>query len=140
MKRITITIEDDQLEKLDSHVEQHEYSSRSEAVRDLLRDAQTKELERASPETFCYATLSCVYDHETRELSKRLTEAQHERHDLSVATLHVHASHSECLEVTVLKGTLSEIRKLADEVLNQRGVRMGHLHIIPSQSGDHHKH
>lgn len=138
MERITITIDDDQLKSLDQHVERHGYSSRSEAVRDILREAQTKELKQTSPRMPCYATLSCVYEHGTRDLAKRLAVAQHEQHDLSVATLHVHISQRECLEVTVLKGPLSELRAFADGQFNQRGVRMGNLHVLASDKNAPH--
>ncbi len=85
-----------------------------------------------SDETSCVAALSYVYEHETRELSKRLTAAQHHHHDLSVSTLHVHLSNVDCLEVTVLKGTAAEVRAFADTVTSQRGVRHGQLNLIPA--------
>jgi len=36
------------------------------------------------------AALVYVYDHETRQLSKRLMDDHHSHTDLSIATLHVH--------------------------------------------------
>jgi len=136
MQRITITLGERQLASLDEYISRRGYSSRSEAIRDILRAAETRELNATDPSSFCYATLSCVYEHETRELAKRLTEVQHHRHDLSVASLHVHVSSDECLEVAVLKGPLADLQDLADEVLTQRGVRMGHLHVIPAANSD----
>jgi len=136
MQRITITIENSQLENLDNYIDKRGYSSRSEAIRDILRSMQVQDLDMADPSTICYATLSCVYEHKTRELSRRITEAQHHHHDISVATLHVHITGDECLEVVVLKGPVTEIQALADEILTQRGVRMGHLHLIPIEENN----
>jgi len=136
MQRITITLSDGQLASLDRYIARRGYSSRSEAIRDILRAADTRELNATDPSSYCYATLSCVYEHETRELAKRLTEVQHHRHDLSVASLHVHVSHDECLEVAVLKGPLADLQELSDEMLTQRGVRMGHLHVIPAAAAN----
>jgi CopG family nickel-responsive transcriptional regulator len=76
--------------------------------------------------------LAYVYDHETRELSQRLTRSQHRHHDLQVATLHVHLDHDSCLEVSVLRGPVKAVRTLADETVSQRGVRHGHLHLVPA--------
>ncbi len=135
MQRITITIDEKQLRNLDSYIDERKYASRSEAIRDILRSVEAQKLSAADPKMECYATLSCVFEHETRELSRRLTEAQHHHHDISVASLHVHVSEEECLEVAVLKGPLSDIQALADEILSQRGVRMGYLHVIPLTSG-----
>lgn len=131
MQRITITIDETQLQNLDDTIQRRGYASRSEAIRDVLRDAQAKELAGTDPSAVCYATLSCVFDHETRDLSRRLTELQHHRHDISVASLHVHITQAECLEVVILKGPLIELQAMSDEIMTQRGVRMGHLHIIP---------
>ncbi|MEZ2218426.1 MULTISPECIES: nickel-responsive transcriptional regulator NikR [Rhizobium] len=137
MQRITITIDDDLLETIDKISEQRGYASRSETLRDLVRDAVTREQAAVNSETKCYATLTYVYEHETRDLSRRLTTTQHHHHDLSVSTLHVHVDGHDCLEVSVLKGTVGEIKSFADSVVTQRGVRFGNLHLIPSEHGPH---
>lgn len=133
MQRVTLTIDDDLLAAIDAHGARHGYASRSEAVRDMLRaslggaDTPVAEAEAGH----CHATLSYLYDHEKRELARRLTQVQHGHHDLAVASLHVHLDHDTCLEVAVLRGPTSEVKALADSVTTQRGVRYGHLHILP---------
>ena len=105
------------------------YHNRSEAVRDILRDALNQD--PPSPESRRgYAVLSYVYEHEKRELASRLVATQHHHHDLSVATLHVHISHDDCLEIAVLKGDMAEVQHFADDVIAQRGVRHGHLQCL----------
>ncbi len=138
MQRITITIDDDLLETIDQISTQRGYASRSETLRDLVRDAVTRAQPTVDGEARCYAALSYVYEHETRDLSRRLTTAQHHHHDLSVSTLHVHIDGHNCLEVSVLKGKTDDIRAFADSVVTQRGVRFGNLHIIPSDDGAKH--
>jgi CopG family nickel-responsive transcriptional regulator len=91
-----------------------------------LRDALMHE-HAQQPEQRGYAVLSYVYEHEKRELASRLVATQHHHHDLSVATLHVHISHDDCLEIAVLKGDMGEVQHFADDVIAQRGVRHGHL-------------
>lgn len=133
MQRITLSIDDDLAATLDRHMKKHRYASRSEALRDILRDAEARErLAEAGDDGFCIATLAYVYDHETRELGRRITEAQHRHHDLQVATMHVHLDHDSCLEVAVLRGSATEVRALADETISQRGVRHGQLHLVPA--------
>jgi CopG family nickel-responsive transcriptional regulator len=145
MQRITLSIDDDLAAALDRHVRRHSYGSRSEALRDILRDVQARERldERkagagsarsaSASDAFCIATLAYVYDHETRALGQRLTEAQHRHHDLQVATMHVHLDHDSCLEVAILRGPAAELRALADETTSQRGVRHGQLHLVPAE-------
>jgi CopG family nickel-responsive transcriptional regulator len=138
MQRITITIDDDLLETIDKISAQRGYASRSETLRDLVRDAVTRAQPTIDGEAKCYAALTYVYEHETRDLSRRLTTAQHDHHDLSVSTLHVHIDGHDCLEVSVLKGRADEIQTFADSVITQRGVRFGNLHLIPSEHGPRH--
>jgi CopG family nickel-responsive transcriptional regulator len=139
MQRITITIDDDLLETIDKISAQRGYASRSETLRDLVRDAVTRAQPDVDGDARCYAALTYVYEHETRDLSRRLTTAQHDHHDLSVSTLHVHIDGHDCLEVSVLKGKAEEIKTFADSVVTQRGVRFGNLHIIPSDRGEDHR-
>ncbi len=131
MQRITISIDDDLLEMVDTLSERRGYTSRSEALRDIVRESLTREQAAGAAKTSCFATLSYVYEHETRELARRLTSAQHHHHDLSVSTLHIHIDERDCLEVAVLRGTVQAVRSFADEVITQRGVRLGNLHIMP---------
>ncbi len=141
MQRITITIDDDLLDAIDAMSARRGYASRSEALRDIVREVVTGETAQAGT-TACIATLSYLFEHETRELARRLTAAQHDHHDLSVSTLHVHVGTADCLEVAVLKGSVDEVRRFADSVTTQRGVRMGNLHIMPLEPvpENHHHH
>lgn len=136
MQRITLSLDDDLLATLDRHMKARRYASRSEALRDILREAQARERLQADSagkgDGFCVATLAYVYDHETRDLGQRLTRVQHQHHDLQVATLHVHLDHHACLEVAVLRGPVKAVQALADDTVSQRGVRHGELHLIPA--------
>ncbi len=133
MQRVTISLDDALLSAIDERVDAHGYQGRSEAIRDLLR-AGLQEEDVADPQATCVATLSYVYDHGTRELSKRLNNAFHEHHDLTLSTLHVHLDHGKCMEVSVLKGAVSEVRELARHVMAERGVRHGSAQIIPLEA------
>ena len=132
MQRITLSVDDDLVEALDRHMRRRRYGSRSEALRDILREAQARQRQEDAGDGQCVATLTYVYDHETRELGQRLTQAQHRHHDLQVATMHIHLDHDSCLEVSLLRGPARAVQKLADDTISQRGVRHGHLHLVPA--------
>lgn len=131
MQRISISIDDELLDVIDSVSRKRGYASRSEALRDILRESVMREKTAEDGAAQCFATLSYVYEHETRDLARRLTNAQHHHHDLSVTTLHVHVNEHDCLEVAVLRGKVADIRAFADSVTTQRGVRLHSLHIMP---------
>jgi CopG family nickel-responsive transcriptional regulator len=140
MQRFTITIDDDLLAAIDGVMQRRGYASRSEAVRDMIRESAAQEIALAG-KTPCVAVLGYVYDHETRALAQRLTQTFHDNHDLSVAGLHVHLDHTTCLEVSVLRGPVTAVRGLADSLTAQRGVRHANLHIVPAVAEDsHHGH
>ncbi len=130
MQRITITIDDDLLDAVDGLMARRGYASRSETFRDILRDMMDRQ-SAGDPAADCIAAFSYVFDHATRDLASRLTQAHHDQHDLSVASLHVHLDHESCLEVSVLRGATGSVTAFADTLATQRGVRHAHLHLIP---------
>jgi CopG family nickel-responsive transcriptional regulator len=140
MQRISISVDDELLATIDDLSARRGYASRSEALRDLVREALVREQSVGDGDAQCFATLSYVFEHRTRELAKRLTTEQHHYHDLSVSTLHVHVDEEDCLEVAVLKGSVHDIRAFADSVISQRGVRYGGLHVIPTGKEVRHPH
>jgi len=140
MQRITVTLDDDLVEELARFPREKGYQNRSETLRDLARAGLSH---RTADEAkgACVAALVYAYDHETRALAKRLAHAQHDHHDLSVATLHVHLDHESCLEVAVLRGEAGDVRHFAEHVIAERGVRHGQLMIIPVEvSTESHAH
>ena len=64
-------------------------------------------------------------------LPRRLVQAQHAHHDLNVSTLHLHLDHDTCLEAVVLRGPTAAVTDFARGVITQRGVRHGHLWMVP---------
>lgn len=138
MQRVTITLEDDLLAGIDALAAERGYRSRSEAFRDIVRNALGARQAGTRTEGQNLAVLSYVFDHEVRELARRLTHAQHEHHHLAVATLHVHLDHQSCLEVAVLRGPSGHVQDLADAITSQRGVRHGHLQVLPAPARHDH--
>ena len=131
MHRVTVTLDEELLAAIDRVMAQKGYQNRSEAVRDLARAGIRQMAEDAGTTKDCVAALVYVYDHVPRELSKRLVQSFHDHHDLALATTHVHLDHDSCLEVTMLKGPTSEVQKVADRVMAERGVRYGRVVMIP---------
>lgn len=104
MQRVTLSLDDDLMAEIDAIIRAGNYQNRSEVIRDLARAGLQSMAQAPSPSACCVAALFYVYDHESRELSKRLTRTFHDHHDLSLASLHVHLDHGSCLEVSLLKG------------------------------------
>jgi CopG family nickel-responsive transcriptional regulator len=131
MQRTTITLDDDLDARLDDYMKERGYANRSEAIRDLVRSGLEKQVLAASPDKPCIGAAVYVYDHEARDLARRLTGIGHDHHDLSLATMHVHLDHDSCLEVSVLRGSSGDVRHFADHIISERGVRYGKLVLVP---------
>ena len=129
MQRVTISLDDEIALALDDLVTRRGYANRSAAVRDLVREAASG-LATATDDRPCLGILSYIFDHERRDLSRRLTHTHHDHHVLNLSTLHLHLDHDSCLEVAVLRGAAEEIRNLADRVSTERGVQLGDLRLI----------
>lgn len=134
MQRVTITIDDELMTALDAYMEAGGHQNRSEAVRDLVRAGLMRTPEIDDGARACVAALVYVYDHETRQLSKRITHDHHTHADMSIATLHIHMDESTCLEVSLLRGQKSEVEHFAGHIIGERGVRYGQLVVVPADA------
>src|SRR5580700_6170399 len=128
LSRIGVAIDSALLRKFDDLIAERGYTNRSEAFRDLIRDAL---IERTAerPDSIVVGTLTLVYDHHVRQLSERLTDMQHQHYHDVLSTLHVHLDHDNCLEVLILKGKAAAVRKMADALISTKGVKHGRLTI-----------
>ncbi len=140
MERITITIDEALLAQFDSQLEAKGYANRSEGLRDAVRHWLAVEQVSTSQNAPCVGCVVYVYNHKERTLSSRLVETQHKHHDIPAATLHLHIDPENCLEATVLSGSVAEVRSLADQITSETGVRHGSLHIIPLDPSSGHDH
>jgi CopG family nickel-responsive transcriptional regulator len=135
MQRFTVTVDDHLSRLFDAFMAEHGYTNRSEAFRDLLRERIERDRKAAGAAPSCVACLTYVFDHQERELARRLVQTQHAHHDLCLSTLHVHLDHDTCLEAVVLRGPTATVTGFAKEVTTQRGVRHGQLWVVPVAPG-----
>jgi len=114
------------LEKFDSLISKKNYPNRSQALRDLIRQALVEEeWKLKNKETV--GTVTFVYNHHIKEISDVLTDLQHHYCKEIVSCLHVHLDRENCLEVLVLKGKAEKIKDIADRLIVTKGVKHGKL-------------
>ncbi len=137
MQRVTVTLDDELMAELDRVIAERGYQNRSEVIRDLTRAGLKQSKVETGKIQNCIGVLSYTYDHKARDLAKRLTNAFHDHHDLSIASVHVHLDHERCLEVSILRGKTEDVRHFADHVTAERSVTYGELAIIPASDDQH---
>jgi CopG family nickel-responsive transcriptional regulator len=130
--RFSVSLEADLLEQFDRYCKEGRFATRSEAVRQLLRETLTTHAWETDAEDAA-ATLTLVYDHHRTHLTDRLLELQHRHTDMVVSTMHVHLDHDNCLEVIVLRGRAGTLQKMASELRGLKGIHKGQLVLAKTQ-------
>lgn len=126
--RFTISVAPELLTTFDEVCASKGYASRSEAVRDAIREyLVSHEWTGDGGDGEVVGTVTLVYDHESRRLSDELVERQHRNHARVLSSMHVHLDPRNCLEVIVVRGNRGEVASLADELISLRGVKHGRL-------------
>ena len=126
LSRIGVSIDSGLLERFDGYIASKGYENRSEAFRDLIRD-RLIESAVVSPAALVVGTVTLIYDHHKRLLPEKLTDIQHEHHEVVISTVHAHLDHHNCLEVVVLRGKSKDVQTLADKLISTKGVQHGRL-------------
>jgi CopG family nickel-responsive transcriptional regulator len=147
LSRIGIALDSDLLKRFDRSIRHRGYTNRSEAFRDLIRDRLVTQL-TADPDSTVVGTVTLIYDHHAHGITEKLTEVQHENHELVVSTSHAHLDHDSCLEVLIVHGKSAQVARFADRLIGLKGVQHGRLvmtvpaHAIehPHESGHKHSH
>jgi len=133
--RFGVAMDEELLSKFDELVERRGIATnRSEAVRDLVRDALVDEQWEAPGEEIV-GTITMVFDHHANDLAEKLDSLQHAHHDKVVSSMHVHLDAHNCLEVIVVRGESGAIRTIAEALLGTKGVKHGKL--VTTTTGRH---
>ena len=131
--RFGVSIDQDLLENYDRLIAERGYATRSEALRDLIREALIQQKVELKSETDGLGSLTLVYDHHASNLLGDMAGIQHDFHELILSVMHLHVSHDDCLEILALRGVVSEIVELANRLLSLKGIKNGKLFItLPS--------
>ena len=132
LERFGVSMDGDLLAAFDQRIEQAGYKNRSEAIRDVIRDYLIEQ-HLQLPDAYIIGTVTIVYDHHSRLLEDRLTDLQHDHHDIIRCSTHVHLDAHNCVEVIVLSGASARVRAIADNLISTRGVKHGRVVMTAPQ-------
>lgn len=127
IKRFGVSLEESTLNELDQLVSDRKFPNRSQAVRQLIKDAAVSE--KISKNSTVAGALVIVYDHHKHDLSNKLTSVQHDYHNIILSTQHIHLSHDLCLETIAMKGKAQKLQEIADAIISIKGIKHGKLVI-----------
>lgn len=131
--RFGVSLNKDLLDRFDRLIRKRNYSNRSEAFRDLIRQELVKEQWQEGKEVIGAITL--IYNHHKRELVNKITDIQHDYQKVIIATQHIHLENSNCLEIIAVRGTPKMVQTLADTVKAAKGVKHATLSMSSTGKG-----
>lgn len=130
--RFGISLPGPLLKEFDSYIQNENYTNRSEAIRDLIRNTMIKrEWEETDHEVA--GAIIFIYDHHVRELLKKITDIQHDYYKLIISSQHIHLDHDNCLEIVVVKGSSMEIQNLYKKIKSIKSIK--HAELSMSSTG-----
>lgn len=133
LMRIGVSLPEKLLNKFDEIILQRGYSSRSEGIRDAIRNYIVNYEWMSDVQGDRVGVITIVYSHTQRGLEDNLTEIQHEFGEIIQSSLHVHLDHDNCLEVVVLRGEGQDVRKAAENMMALKGVK--HVKLTTTSLG-----
>ncbi|WP_370574806.1 nickel-responsive transcriptional regulator NikR, partial [Methanomethylovorans sp.] len=135
LMRIGVSLPENLLTKFDGIIEKRGYSSRSEGIRDAIRNYITHYEWMSDVKGRRVGTITLIYDHTKRGLSSALTDIQHDHSHLIKSAIHIHLDHDNCLEVIILDGEGEEVKTVAENIMSLKGVTYVKLNTaLPTES------
>jgi len=129
--RFGVSLEKGLLDSFDRLIKERNYTNRSEALRDLIRQELVKKQWQQNKEIA--GAITFVYDHHQRELLNKITDVQHDFQKVIISTQHIHLDHNNCLEIVALRGNPKVAQKLQDSLKSIKGVK--HATLSMSSTG-----
>jgi CopG family nickel-responsive transcriptional regulator len=123
--RFSVSLPSNLLDELDRRVTSKGYASRSELIRDMIRERLVAAAWQGDADVA--GVLTIMFDHHQRELAQRLIDIQHNQHVHVLCSTHVHLDHHNCLETIILQGHPPEIEHIGAEIGGLKGVKFSKL-------------
>jgi CopG family nickel-responsive transcriptional regulator len=132
IERVGVSLDKKLLAAFDKLIANQGYGSRSEAIRDLIRQQIDGERLR-NPKAEAVAAVFLVYDHHSTKLMDKLTDLQHSHILHTISSMHVHLDEHDCLEVIVLRGRVGQINRMGESMLSLKGVKLGRINLVAAE-------
>ncbi|MEM2935322.1 MAG: ribbon-helix-helix protein, CopG family [Candidatus Thermoplasmatota archaeon] len=126
--RVSATLPSELIKNFDEIYREMGYKNRSNAISSAIHEYITShkflkekgEIAGAIVFTYIHSSLT----------SEKLTEAQHGYGDVINATMHIHLSKQQCLEIIAVKGNANKIKELFKKISGIKGVIS--INLVPS--------
>ena len=119
--RFGVSLNSELLKKFDALLKRKNYTNRSKAIADLIREEFVEEQWLEGGEVA--GAITIVFDHHKRELVNKLMDIQHDFQQVIVSAQHIHLDHDNCLEIIAVKGRADDVKKLSNKMKAVKGIK-----------------
>ena len=123
--RFGVSLENELLEALDNYTSENHFANRSQTIRHLINNNIATIKWKCN--NIVAGSITLVYNHHRRDLLTRLTDLQHDYHNVILSSLHFHLEKELCLEIIAVKGKAVTLTELADKLIAVKGIQHGKL-------------
>jgi len=129
LTRIGVTIPRDLISRFNEIIFERGYSSRSEGIRDAIRNYIRYYKWMAEVEGEHIGTLTLIFDPQKTGVADSIVNIQHEYSDIIKSSIHIPLDSDSHLEVTLLRGDGKDVKALTGRIMSLRGVKHVKLNI-----------
>jgi Predicted transcriptional regulators containing the CopG/Arc/MetJ DNA-binding domain and a metal-binding domain len=122
--RTGVTFPEDLLQDFDGITKNMGYHSRSKAIQDVIRLFVTERSWMQKDDNAKHSgVILAVYEYDAHGLDAELTESKYNHKSIVTSSMLIHVNDKECLDVIAIRGEVSEVKDLSDELATMRGVK-----------------
>ncbi|MFQ6011242.1 MAG: nickel-responsive transcriptional regulator NikR [Nitrososphaerales archaeon] len=123
MTIVSMSLTDPLLEKVDLLVKDKGFSSRSEAIRDALRNYLSEYDLNRFQEGWVTATITAISEHEDHTVDEKVNTVRHQHSKLIFSNMHLHLSENYCLEIFITQGEAVDILDFVSRIRAIQGIQ-----------------
>lgn len=138
VSRIGVSLEPELLRKFDESIAKKGYVSRSEAIRDLVRDSLA-ENEWKDSDAHMTGVVVIIYNCSVADVCERMNSVFSKNSDLIDFKVDMTLDDSNVMMTVFVTGKLSELKSFSTDITAVKGVLRGKLTMVsPSKVNMHH--
>ena len=137
VSRIGVSLEPELLIEFDKSISKKGYVSRSEAIRDLVRDSLS-ESDWKNENIHVAGTLVVVIDIDATDVYEKIANVCRKRSDVFVHSSNYELGEGKAMQVLVTGGKLKDLKSFMSDISSVKGVLRSKLTMIAPSSGNLH--
>ncbi len=123
MPVVSVSIPSSILTRIEDVEEEEGYASRSEIVRESMRNFLENYQVRKNLSGDFNGFISIMYDVNDKTCSDDISDIHHDNDDLVQGSLHLHFGEENCFDIWIVEGKAEELMKLVERLKTVRGTK-----------------